>query len=76
MERNLLTELHNRKTLANVYGWPYRTFLKKLKSLLQDSAFATEFGELKGYFTPKQLKLLIEELGEPILESTSNNIKQ
>lgn len=55
---------YTKSTLAAAYGWQYKVFWRKFKTLMTDSDFKTRFGKYVVCFTPKQLQMLIDEWGE------------
>lgn len=59
------TEIHNKKSLAERYGFSYKQFLKKLEIMLSDADINREFGIYQQPFTPKQLRLIEAEFGNP-----------
>lgn len=62
---NLIQELHNKSTLASRYNISYKQLQRKLKTMLSDKKVSTEFGKYSYPFTPKQLQLIVDNIGNP-----------
>lgn len=62
---SFIEEKHNKKTLAARYGISRKQMYKKLNIMLSDSEVSKEFGKYTYPFTPKQLQLISDNIGEP-----------
>lgn len=62
---SFLKTIHTKQTIASAYGWPYRTFLKRLQAMLDDEEISKDFGQFEFPATPKQLLMIVNHFGEP-----------
>ena len=62
---NLITEKHNKATLAARYNISDRQLRRKLKIMFSDKDIKKEFGKYSYPFTPKQLEMIVDNIGLP-----------
>jgi len=62
---NILEEKHNKSTLANRYNISYKQLMRKLKTMLSEKSISNKFGKYSYPFTPKQLEIIIDNIGLP-----------